>query len=722
MKLSRDKCEFLQKSTQFLGQVVSAEGIRTCPKNVEAITSMKQISSVDDVKHFLGLVNFYAKFVPNLSTVSEPLNRLTRKGVKFQWTKECESAVSKIKKLVSSAPVLAHFQQSLPIGLACDASKFGAGVVLFHKYPDGSERPIAFASKSLSTAERNYSQIEREGLSIIFGIKRFFQFLYGRRFLLVTDHQPLVSIFGEKTSLPPLVATRLHRWALFLSQFQFDVIYRKTQSHGNADALSRLPLPVSTPVDEDTDRLVKKITEDLPVTSTLVRKCTSRDKVLSQVIRFVQNGWPSKQNLVPEEIRPYFLHREELHVEEGIVLWGLRVVIPVNLQKQVLSQLHETHPGMVRMKSLARQHVWWPHIDKQIEDCVKSCMDCCIHQDNPAVAPLHPWSFPDRPWQRLHIDLAGPFLKNMWLVVVDAHSKWPEVFNLGNNTSSHAIIVRIRETITRFGIPETIVSDNGPQFTSAEFQKFCRSNGIRHTTSSPYHPRSNGEAERFVKTFKQSLQKSKEDPNCALASFLLHYRVTPHSTTGVSPAESLLKVKPRTLLDLIKPDPAGRVRRKQEIAVESFPGQSPARQFHPREEVWVQTFSKNEPKWSLGTVIRPVGPVSYDVQVGDKKMKRHVDQMLSSGVTPFPVQETSQDSPINQSSPEVPSSPPPKSPEFRSAESSPGVPEVPRPPPSPPSSSVVDDSRSEVSTSSRTSSRARKQTRTLTYGPGFKQL
>jgi hypothetical protein len=190
----------LQPTVTFLGHIICSEGIRKHPKNVEAIVTMPKPRSSCEVQSFLGLVNCYGKFVPNLSTLCEPLYRLTREGVKFQWTSDCDKA--------AAAPVLTHLQHSMPIGIARDASSVGLGVVLFHHMDDGSERPIAFASKTLSKSERNYSQIEKEGLTIEFGIKRFHQFLYGRRFILVTDHQPLLAVFGEKTDLPPLVATR----------------------------------------------------------------------------------------------------------------------------------------------------------------------------------------------------------------------------------------------------------------------------------------------------------------------------------------------------------------------------------------------------------------------------------------------------------------------------------------------------------------------------------
>jgi hypothetical protein len=286
-------------------------------------------------------------------------------------------------------------------------------------------------------------------LSIVFGVKRFIQYLYGRRFILVTDHNPLLTIFGPNRELPSLAASRLHRWAMFLSSFLYDIEYRNTHRHGNADALSRLPLEDNQPVDIVVDNEVKAIMEEHPIISNWVRQKTSRDPELSSIIQFIRKSWPNKQSQLPDNLKPYFIHREELTIEQGIVMWGIRVVIPKSLRDQVLKQLHETHPGVVRMKSLARSHVWWPGIDSDIDLLVKSCTSCAVNRENPAVAPLHPWSIPERAWQRLHIDLAGPFLNNMWLIMVDAYSKWPEVYKLGKDSSSAHVIQCIRESIAR---------------------------------------------------------------------------------------------------------------------------------------------------------------------------------------------------------------------------------------------------------------------------------
>ena len=213
------------------------------PGKVEAIVSAPEPRNIQELRSFLGLLNYYGKFVPNLSTIVHPLNSLLQHAKKWKWSPECAQAFTEAKQALSSASVLVHYDPSLPLTLAGDASAYGIGAVISHRLPDGTEKPIAFASRSLSTSERNYAQIEKEALSLIFGVKKFHQYLYGRKFLLITDHKPLLAILGPKKGIPSLAAARLQRWAVLLSAYQYEIQFKPTEAHANADGLSRLPLP-----------------------------------------------------------------------------------------------------------------------------------------------------------------------------------------------------------------------------------------------------------------------------------------------------------------------------------------------------------------------------------------------------------------------------------------------------------------------------------------------
>lgn len=215
-------------------------------------------------------------------------------------------------------------------------------------------------------------------------------------------------------------------------------------------------------------------------------------------------GWPV--TVEQEGCKPYVKRKLELSVLDGCLLWGSRVIVPPSGRAQVMEELHEAHPGVSRMKSLARSFVWWPGMDRALEDQVKACSKCQSNQKMPAPAPLHPWQWPGHPWSRLHLDFAGPCMGKMFLVMVDAHSKWLEAHIMSNITAP-VTTETLRGIFAIHGLPDMIVTDNGPTFISEVFKEFNEKNGIHHVYTAPYHPASNGLAERAVETLKDGLRK-----------------------------------------------------------------------------------------------------------------------------------------------------------------------------------------------------------------------
>ena len=637
-----EKCRFAEPWVEYLGHLLSAEGVAKGLK-VNDVLKMPPPTDVSSLKSFLGSVQFYAKFLPpDLATISEPLYRLTKKKVPWEWNDEQQHAFEKLKDLLSSENVLVHYNEKLPIGISCDASNVGIGAVLFHRYPDGSERPISNVSKTLTESQKNYSQIQKEALAIIFGLKKFFQYIYGKKFILVTDHRPLIAMFGPGKATPSLAANRLARWALMLSQFDYTIEYRRTADHANADVLSRLPAtndPQFDGEESDNDAHMVCAIQDVSYRiskgdlNSLPRE-TSKDPVISTVIRFVREGWPKKKNDEGTEMQRFRQLADSLSITNGCLVHGCRVVIPATLRSQALDQLHEGHFGMQRMKQLARTAIYWPNIDNDIEATCRHCTSCGEHQNKPSKSPVHPWMLPEKPWSRLHLDHAINFLGSNWLVLTDAFSKYPCIHPTQAVTAK-ATIDLLEIDFAHFGYPHTIVTDNATAFMSDEFQSWCKERGITHLTGAPYHPSTNGAAERLVQTFKQALRKSNLPPRRALQVFLMQYRRTPNST-GYSPSELLNSRQIRTKIDTLLPSPAHIAQGRQaKEATKSQLQETVSKLSHcykigdPVYALCFKPQREKEPRWVPAVVTKRRGTRTFNVRVypSGPTWRRHVEQL-----------------------------------------------------------------------------------------------
>ena len=645
LRLKRTKCTFMlptveylghsisaeglrptQETVEYLGHSISAEGLRPTQEKVRAIVEAPAPQNVSQLRSFLGLVNYYGKFLPNLSSTLAPLHRLLRKHTRWLWSSSEEEAFQAAKKQLIAPCLLMHYDPKREVTLACDASPYGIGAVLSQVTADGTEKPVAFASRSLSPAEKKYAQVEKEGLAIVFGVKKFNQYLFGRKFTIYSDHKPLQHLFSESRPVPAMASSRIQRWALTLSAYDYTMCYKPGNQQSHADSLSRLPLPEApsnVPLPEEIICMMENL-QGTPVDAVQIRRWTDRDPLLARVRELVLHGWMDNND---PDLTPFNRRKTELSVEEGCVLWGSRVVVPHIGRGMVMEELHSGHPGITRMKGIARRIVWWPGIDQDLENCVKSCTQCQLNQSSPARAPLHPWEWPQRPWARIHIDHAGPFLGHMFLIVIDAHSKWLSV-DIVPSTSSQTTIKKLRAIFATHGIPEVLVSDNGSGFTSSEFKEFLNRNGIRHLTTAPYHPSSNGMAERAVQVFKEGMKKSTSgDLETRLSRFLFHYRTTPHSTTGVSPAELLMGRQLRSQLDLLQPSIATRVQRRQEKQKAEYDQHAKQRSLSPNDPVFVRNFASGA-KWLPGIVTELHGPLMLKVQLQDGPIVcRHLDHV-----------------------------------------------------------------------------------------------
>lgn len=629
LKLNREKCKFLEKQIAYCGHIIDANGLHKMKNKVDAITQAPAPTNVSQLRSFLGLVNYYHKFLPNVSTLLHPLHKLLEANVPWKWSSDCDRAFAVVKQYVASDTVLTHYDPSLPINIECDASSYGIGAVMTHVMPDGSEKPVLYASRSLTKTERNYSQLDKEALSIIFGVQKFYNYIYLRHFTIITDHKPLTHIFSPSKGIPVMSAARLQRYAIQLAAHNYSIKYRSTSHHANADFLSRFPVDTSNSSASSLDYADVFYTQqliNLPVSAEAVRKLTNKDKTLSRVLASVNTG----QWVNDTTTEHFYSKRDELSVVNGCIVWGPRVVIPEVLRSDVLKMLHVGHLGIDKIKGVARSYVWWPNIDKDIESYSARCEGCLQARNIPQPVELHNWPQCHRPLERVHIDFAGPIDGLMHLIIVDAYSKWPEVITMKSTTSRHIMNV-LFHLFCRIGFPETLVSDNAPHFVSYEFEQFLKNNSITHKLSAPYHAATNGLAERFVATFKSALTKFKYDEgpqSWKISRFLMAYRNAPHSLTRESPSKLFCCRMLRTNIDCLQPSTGATVSARMEN-IRSKRGGRKTISLEVGKDVAFLNFSKNGSKWLRGKVSAVEGPLTYLIRTSDNRVyRRHFDQII----------------------------------------------------------------------------------------------
>ncbi|KAK4474327.1 hypothetical protein MN116_000411, partial [Schistosoma mekongi] len=630
-RLRAEKCNFCMQSVRYLGFIIDKDGRRPDPENTQAVKAMPRPTDVPTLRSFLGLLSHYAAFIPDLHRLRAPLNNLLAKNVKWDWSGSCQTAFEKIKKLLVSDLLLTHYDPSLPIVVASDASNYGIGAIISHIMPDGSEKAISHAARSLTTTERNYSQIEKEALSIIFAVKKFHKMIFGRQFTLLTDHKPLLAIFGSKKGIPVYTANRLQRWGTTLLGYDFKIKYQPTTDFGQADALSRLIGPQTNQEDTlvaavEAEAEVYRVLEDavdaLPVTFKAIKEATEDDKTLREVRRYLLTKWPNRRS--QGEMLQYFRRRDSLMVVDSCVMFGDRIVVPKTLRQKVLNQFHSGHPGINRMKSLARSYAYWPTMDQDIETRCRNCSLCLQAAKCPKRCEPQKWKTPNGPWERVHADFAGPVRGKMFLVIVDALTKWPQVYAMSSCTASETIN-KLTELFSYFGVPETLVTDNGSQFASESFKHFCRMSGITHVRSPPYHPQSNGQAERFVDTFKRALLKGgEEEQNQVIIKFLTTYRTTPNPSVpeGKSPAEAMFGRRIRTMFDVMLPRKAKNDHSLNETI----------RSFNVGDRVIIKSYLGRN-RWEPGVIERRIGNVLYRVRGAFGTWIRHINQIHRDKMT-----------------------------------------------------------------------------------------
>ena len=630
VKLNKEKQELRRREIKFLGHIISGDGIRPDPEKIAAILEMNEPGNLLELRRFLGMVNFLGRHLKNLSTVLNPLTELLNNDTAWTWGPAQRDAMTAVKKLVTTAPTLALYNPELETTVQTDASSYGLGAVLLQIQLNGDILPGAFALRTLTKAEKNYAQIEKECLGVVWGCERFSRYLIGLpQFTIETDHKPLVPLINTRD----LSDTPLRCQRLLMRLAAFNTVAKHVQGKDMhvSDALSRDPLKSADSVtEEEVEMHIHQVEYSWPVTDTgleRIARATQDDVILKAAFDYTVNGWPRRKEDAVIAARDLYPIRGELSVSEGLLLKGEQIVIPSDLRGEILEKVHAGHLGLNKSRERAKGAVWWPQITRDIKDMVGRCHYCIEKRPTQIKEPMQASELPARPYQKVGADLLT-HKSDVFLVVRDYYSRYIDISYLPDQ-SSKTVIAKMKNIFAHHGVPQLLVTDNGTQFVCSEFEKFTRDWNVAHETSSPRYPQANGAAESAVKTAKFILKQ--DDPFLALLS----YRATPIPELGASPAELMFGRRIRTTLPVThrsliqKPIEEEEVRKRDAIWKErqktSFDrrhGAKPLSDLQPDEPVLIKL--DNQKDWQLpAKVIENCAPRSYTVRTPTGQLRRN---------------------------------------------------------------------------------------------------
>lgn len=576
LKMKAKKCHLFQTEVSYLGHVVSQYGVATAEDKIEKVKDWPTPRCAKEVRQFLGLTSYYRRFIEGYAHIAKPLHKLTEKGKQYKWTTETEVAFDKLKEALSTAPVLAYPQMELPFILDTDASDVGVGGVL-SQVQDGIERAISYASFTLSKPEKNYCVTRKELLAIVRMVKHFKPYLYGRRFLLRTDHGSLRWLLNFKEP-----EGQLARWMESLSEFDFEIQHRPGRSHGNADALSRMECTQCKkgkhPELERCNVITANNTEESNTVELDIGEEQRKDRDICKIAQAIERGDPRP---VWKEISTYSAvykalwgKWDTLSVQENLLVikWvsedgkttAHRIVVPHSMQRSILHELHNQptggHLGFAKVWGKLQKRFYWLHMKDHLKEWLACCLQCAKRKGphRKTKAPLQQYQVGE-PLERVAMDILGPLPQTesgnrFILVVTDYFSKFSEAYAMENMEAMTVATLFVNEFICRFGVPLEVHTDQGRQFESALFQGMCQLLRITKTRTSPWHPQADGQCERFNRTLEEMLSmyvdSRQRDWDKFIPFAVMAYRSSPHASTGISPNKLMFGREVRLPVDL----------------------------------------------------------------------------------------------------------------------------------------------------------------------------
>jgi hypothetical protein len=543
VKFNFNKFQYCVSQVKYVGVIFCEQGMLPDPDKIETIKKLENPKNKPDLQRMLGMVNYLRHFIPNMSELVSPLRKLLRKDVAWHWNETHTQVFQKLKQVLCSPQVLAAFDPTTPIEIQCDASKDALGFCMLQK-----GKPLYFSSRSMTTTEESYAQVEKELLAICFSVQKLHNFIYGHDHVTVfTDHLPLVSLMSK--SMDKILNNRLKRLKLKLINYRLNVKYLPGKYMFIADFMSRTGIKTKTIEDQTMKDFIHTLgSTDISMSEPMLKDFqnkTKSDETLMSVTSYLYEGWPDMKEMHGDMKHMYRL-RNDLQLSNGLIYYGTRLIVPTTLRRLVLSRLHETHLGSSKMLSLVDQFYYWPGIYSDVRNLVLSCGICQKYYRSNSKEPLINHELPEIPFSKVAADIAEIKGQN-YLVVIDYFSRWLEVYQIHSKNSS-TIIKKFKEIFSRFGIPKTLIADNMP-FNSFEMQQFAKDWQFEIVTSSPYHPKSNGLVEKAVGIFKTMFKKASENKQ-DLDLYLMNYRNAPVAGLQHSPSQLLNSRVMRTKLPI----------------------------------------------------------------------------------------------------------------------------------------------------------------------------